>query len=342
MTRTSLLLALLAAGPGTALGRTTHVEPGRDTLKDAVAQASPGDTLRLSAGLYQVTSTVVIDKDLTIEGRIRDRRAVHIAAVEAEEFNFEELKFPDPLDRGHILFVTDGAQNVTFRYFTIKNAPETDISIFECEESFGLNHTECFGDGIHADGAANLEVAYVQASLNAGNGIYVNGAVKANFYRIVAVNNGAFGIDIDTALGVTIRKSNFIANQVSGVEASGHEPGTLRADYRADIEFEHVLGKGNGEIGLEVERFENAILRRVICSDNREDGFDADRVHRVVISDSDFIRNLDDGIEMFPAGDGVPPDEQPDDFPGSIIEEFMNLGFAANAGEDIERPPTED
>ena len=80
----------------------------------------------------------------------------------------------------------------------------------------------------------------------------------------------------------------------------------------------------------------------MICSDNREDGFDADRVHRVEISDSDFVRNLDDGIEMFPAGDEVPLEEQPVDFPGSIIEELEDLEFAANVREDIERPPTED
>ena len=346
MSRTFLLLALLAAVPGTALGGTIYVEPGIDTLKDAVAQADPGDKLKLKPGLYEVSSTVVIDKDLTIKGRTEDREDVHIVAVEAEQFDFEELKFPDPLDRGHILFITDGAQEVSFRYFTIKNAPETDISKFECEEEppfgYGLNHSECFGDGIHADGVAELEVDHVEASLNAGNGIYVNGAVEATFYKILAVNNGAFGIDIDTALDVSIRKSDFIANQVSGVEASGHELGTTRAEYRAEIKFEDVVAKGNGEIGLEVERFENAELEDVICSDNREDGFDADRVDRVEISDSDFLRNLDDGIELFPAGDDVPPDEQPDDFPGSIIEEFEDLEFAANVGEDIERPPTED
>jgi hypothetical protein len=346
MSRTLLLLALLVVGPGTALGGTVDVEPGRDTLKDAVAQADPGDKLKLAPGLYVVTSTVVIDKDLSIRGGTSDREDVHIVAVEAEEFNFEESKFTDPLDRGHIFFITDGAQKVSFRYFTIKNAPQTDISIFECEEEppfgYGLNHTECFGDGIHADGAAELEVVYVEASLNAGNGIFVNGAEKAKFYKILGVNNGAFGIDIDTALDVSISKSEFIANQVSGVEASGHEAGTLRSDYVADIEFRDVLAKGNGEIGLEVERFETAKLKRVIVSDNREDGFDADRVDQVSISDTDFARNLDSGIELFPAGDDVPPEEQPDDFPGSIVEDFSDLRFNANVGIDIDRPPTED
>ena len=126
-----------------ARGETIHVEPGIDTLQDAVARADPGDKLKLEPGLYVVTSTILIDKDLTIKGDTGDREDVHIVAVDAERFNFEELKFENPLDRGHIFFITSGAREVSFRYFTIKNAPETDISIFECEEEppfgFGLN-----------------------------------------------------------------------------------------------------------------------------------------------------------------------------------------------------------
>jgi hypothetical protein len=321
------------------------VQPGVDTLKEAVANAHPQAVLVLEPGIYLATSTVLIDKDLTIRGATQFREDVHIVAVDKEEFNFEELKF-DPLDRGHIIFVTDGARKVKFRHFTIKNAPETDIDAFTCEEEppfgFGLNHTECFGDAIHVDGATEVEVEQVEASLNAGNGFYINGVDRATFRHILGVNNGAFGIDVDTAHRLEIRQSVFIANQVSGVEASGHPPGLTRAEYTADVEMRRVLAKGNGEIGLEVERFETATLKAVTCADNREDGFDADRVSVVKISDSAFINNVDDGIELFPAGDGVPPDEQPVDFPGSIIEDFQDLEFSGNVDQDIERPPTED
>lgn len=319
------------------------VEEGEDTLKDAVAAANPGDTLVLQPGLYEVNSTILIDKDLTIQGATHDPADVHIIAADADEFDFQPAVFTDPLDQGHMLFITSGALRVSLSYFTIKNAPETAITEGECEEEppfgYGLNHTECFGDAIHSDGAAWLEVRHVEASLNAGNGIWVDGAQKAIFRSIVAVNNGAFGIDIDTAQYLSIRRSTFIANQVSGVEASGHKFGVHRDDYTAMASIKDTVSKGNGEIGVEVERFRGVKIEDVLCTDNREDGFDADRVSELEIEDSAFINNLDDGIEIFPVD--VVPGEQPADFPGSTSVDFDDLDFAGNAGEDVNFAPTE-
>jgi len=326
-------------------GAVIVVEEGEDTLHAAVAAASPGDTLLLRPGLYEVTHTVVIDKDLTIRGATQDPEDVHIVAIDGEEFDFQVLEFPSVLDRGHIFFARPGARKVAFGYVTIKNAPETDISELECEEEppfgFGLNHTECFGDAIHADGVAEVVADHVEVSLNAGNGIWVDGAEKAIFSYIRAVNNGAFGIDVDTALDLRIRRSTFIANQISGVEASGHEKGLPRSAYTARAQITHSESEGNGEIGIEVERFETAAMSFVTVRDNREDGFDADRVSTVRLFQCSFVNNLDDAIELFPAGDGVPPEEQPTDFPGSINEGLYFLHFSGNVGEDINRPPTE-
>jgi hypothetical protein len=334
---------LLILGAVPAAGAQISVEAGENTLQDAVAQANPGDTLVLEPGLYQVSSTVLIDKDLTIKGATKHPEDVHIVAVDADDFDFQPAVFPDVLDQGHIFFANAGARKVSFSYFTVKNAPETEISEGECEEQppfgFGLNHTECFGDGIHADGVAEVEVEHVEASLNAGNGIYVDGAQKAKFRHILAVNNGAFGIDVDTAIDLSIRHSSFIANQISGMEASGHVKGTLRADYLANVDISDTLAKGNGEIGIEVERFRKARLKDVTCSDNREDGFDADRVGEVKVSDTAFINNLDDAIELFPVD--VVAEEQPADFPGSTIEDFDDLDFSGNVGEDIHHALTE-
>src|SRR5262245_29368387 len=339
----TLILVGAASGASQIL-----VEEGVDTLHDAVAQASPGDTLVLRPGLYEVTHTVLIDKDLTIRGSTKDPADAHVVAVDADEFNFQESEPPFDVEtnRGHIFFVNAGATKVSFAYLTVKNAPESppfDNDEGACVEEppfgLGLNLTECFGDGIHADGAAQVKVDNVQASLNAGNGIYVNAAVKAEFSNILAVNNGAFGIDVDTALALSVRRSTFTGNQISGMEASGHEKGTARGDYTADVVIEGTQARGNGEIGIEVERFDQATLKAVICADNREDGFDADRVSQVSISQSSFINNLDDGMELFPVG--VPPDEQPADLPGNIIEIFDRLTFAGNVGEDVNHPPTE-
>jgi hypothetical protein len=329
---------LLGAVPGSAAN--VPVQEGLDTIHAAVAAASPGDTLVLQPGLYEVSSTVLIDKDLIITGSTTNPADVHIVAIDAEEFNFQEGVFVDPLDRGHIFFVKDPTQSVTFRYLTVKNAPQTDITQGECEEIFGLNHTECFGDGIHTDGALRVIAQYVNASLNAGNGIFVDGAERAEFSNVTGVNNGAFGIDVDTALYLSIVRSTFTANQVSGVEASGHVLGTLRSAYTADVLMDKVVANGNGEIGIEVERFETATIKSSTCAENREDGFDADRVSQVTITRSSFINNLDDGMELFPV-DIQDPNEQPADFPGSIIEKFSRLTFSGNVNEDINHPPTE-
>jgi hypothetical protein len=331
---TLLLLITLSGAPGVALGSSIYVQPGTDTIHAAVASASAGDAIRLTDGEYIITRTVVIDKNLTIRGDSADRTLVHIAAIDSEEFNFEGNNplFSDPLDRGHMFFVTSNVQLFKLRDVTMKNAPETAIPEDVCEKEpplgLGLNHSECMGDAIHSYAAGVVDLDRVELSLNAGNGLWVDGAATVEATDSLFVNNGAFGIDVDTADFVKVRQCEFTANQVSGVEAS--------------IIFDQVTAKGNGEIGLEVERFQLATLRDVVTADNREDGFDADRVDTVDIDNSSFLMNLDDGIEMFPAGTEVPPSEQPADFPGSVIEIFGSLTFFGNIDQDIERPPTED
>ena len=56
--------------------------------------------------------------------------------------------------------------------------------------------------------------------------------------------------------------------------------------------------------------------------------------------DSLFRNNLDDGMELFPV-DVADPNEQPADFPGSILIDFEGLEFEGNVGEDINFAPTE-
>jgi nitrous oxidase accessory protein NosD len=320
------------------------VEEGEDTLHDAVEAANPGDVLVLEPGLYVLTHTVVIDKDLTIRGETGKPEDVHIAGAPADEFDFQPDQFPDPLDWGHLLFVTDDVENVTFRGFTIKNAPEIEaITEDFCEANYGLNHSECMGDAIHSAGATHVVVRDVEASLNAGNGIWIDGAETASLKNIVGANNGAFGIDVDSAEDLSIRDSTFIANQVSGIEASGesHALADLhREDYTARASIKDVVAKGNGEIGIEVERFNRVKVEDIKCLDNREDGFDADRVSELQMKDSEFINNLDDGVELFPV-DIADPAEQPEDFPGSTKLDLDDLEFSGNVGEDLVFAPTE-
>src|SRR5262245_1281800 len=325
------------------LDRVITVEPGEDTLHEAVEEAEPGDTLVLEPGLYVLTHTVLIEKDLTIQGATGKREDVHIVGVR-EDFDFEPEIFGEELEDlpnwGHLLFIRSPAQKVVLQYFTIKGAPEIEaLDELTCEAVFHLNHSECMGDAIHADGVAVVEIDHVEASLNAGNGIWIDGAERAVLRKILGVNNGAFGIDGETALDLQIREGTFTANQVSGIEASGHELGTPKDQYVAKVSVKKVVAKGNSEIGVEVERFSRATIEDVVCQDNREDGFDADRVVTVKVKDSKFINNMDDGMELFPVD--VVPAEQPADFPGSIVEDYKNLDFSGNVGEEINHAPTE-
>lgn len=350
--RTGLLIAALSSSliAGTGARATTHyVEPGEDTLQEAIDEALPGDRLLLEDGLYTVSSTVVIDKSLIIRGRSERAADVHIAAVDAEEFDFD---FGNPLfanlisDIGHILFVTAGAEKVILGHFTIKNAPANPLLEADegpCTEAppagLGLNLTECFGDAIHVQGAADVEIKFVQASLNAGNGIFIDAAQNALIRYVKGTNNGAFGVDVDTAEHLSVRHSVFTANQISGLEASGHEKGIARDDYSADVSMYNVDARANGEIGIEIERYRAATLDDLSCTDNREDGFDADRVSFITLEDSEFVNNLDDAIEMFPVD--VAPEEQPTDFPGNTVYVFEDLEFSGNVGDEIDLAPTE-
>jgi|SRR5262245_1541863 len=318
----------------------TVVEPGEDTLHEAVEEAEPGDTLVLEPGLYLLTHTVLIEKDLTIRGATSDPQDVHIVGVREDFDLLEGVGDADPLDWGHLLFAREPAEQVFFGFFTIKGAPEVEAITDEvCEGQFGLIHGECNGDGIHTDGVDVVEVEDVAASLNAGNGIWIDGAKQATLDDIVGVGNGAFGIDVDTALELSIDDSTFTGNHISGIEASGHPLGVPRSEYQAKAKITDTVARGNGEIGVEVERFRKATIEHVTCVDNFEDGFDADRVGTVKMRHNSFINNLDDAIELFPVG--VAPEEQPADFPGSIVEDFDGLDFAGNVGQEINHAPTE-
>jgi hypothetical protein len=207
--RTQRLISTLVAAMGASLfvGSVAHaqeplvalepelegiitVEPGEDTLHDAVEEAEPGDTLVLEPGLYVLTHTVLIEKDLTIRGATEDREDVHIAGA-SEDFDFEPEIFGDLVEDvvnwGHLLFVRAPAEKVSFSYFTIKGAPEIGPPSRFTGGASALNHTECFGDAIHVDGVAEVEVDPRRA--NGGTDLGAGG--EGDVLLVLGVNNGA-------------------------------------------------------------------------------------------------------------------------------------------------------
>jgi hypothetical protein len=303
-----------AIKPGPTPVRTSStitVSPGLDTLLAAVTIAHAGDTLSLKPGVYLLSNTVLIDKNLTIKGASTSADQVHVVPAIA---GFAGV---------HLLSATPGAERVLFANFTVKGAPD-----------FGPDALQQ-GDGIHTEGVESVTIANIQSSLNAGDGVFIVGAAKADLSKITALANGEFGFDTDATLNLVVRDSKFIANGISGLEAAGHERSDIT--FTALVAITNTVALFNGEIGIEVERFKQASLQAVTCSNNTEDGFDADRVYLVDISYSTFSNNLDDGLELFP----IDVAEFPPDFPFSIIERYSNLRIFGNRGLGINHPATE-
>jgi hypothetical protein len=288
------------------------VHPGLDTIQAAIDDAEAGETLYLKPGLYLISDTVEIDKNLTIKGSSLSADQTHIVPV-IEDFMGD-----------HIFSVLPEVERISFANFTVKGGAESET-----------DSPEGGGDGIHTEGVEYVTITNVQASLNGANGIFTVGAVNVTLDKVVAVANGAFGFDTDSTLQLTVRNSSFLANGISGLEAAGHD--TPSVTFTAMAFITNTIAKANGEIGIELERFKNATLESVTCSNNFEDGFDADRLHLVAISESSFANNLGDGLELFP----VDAAEPPPDFPFDILEKFKKLKIFGNRLEGINHPDTE-
>jgi hypothetical protein len=303
-----------ATKPGPTPVRTSStitVSPGLDALLTAVNIAHAGDTLSLKPGVYLLSNTVLIDKNLTIKGASTSADQVHIVPAIA---GFAGV---------HLFSATPPAARVSFANFTLKGAPD-----------FGPDALQQ-GDGIHTEGVESVTITNIQSSLNGGDGIFIVGAVKADLSKITALANNEFGFDTDATLNLIVRDSKFLANGISGLEAAGHEQTDIT--FTALVSITNTVAQFNGEIGIEVERFKQATFKAITCSNNTEDGFDADRVYVVEIADSTFSNNLDDGLELFPIDVAV----YPPDFPFNIIERYTNLKIFGNRGLAINHPATE-
>lgn len=100
--------------------KTISVPPGAGTLKAAVAQANPGDTLKLTAGSYtgEVSAkTVEINKKLTIEGAGRSTIIdvpIKITGVDTKEITLKGFTSSSQPPEADFMFIqVDGKANLT-------------------------------------------------------------------------------------------------------------------------------------------------------------------------------------------------------------------------------------
>jgi hypothetical protein len=194
------------------------------------------------------------------------------------------------------------------------------------------------GDGINCENVENVDITNVRANLNGEDGIFVIGAINVVLDKVVAVANGAFGFDTDSTFNLVVRNSIFDANGISGFEAAGHNYAITDITFTAVLTMINTSARGNGEIGIEPERFGTTTLNSVTANNNVDDGFDVDRINAVSVSKSAFFNNLGDGMELYP----VNVTNFPPDFMMSIIENFKDLKIFGNRELTINHPENPD
>ncbi|MBF0399515.1 MAG: nitrous oxide reductase family maturation protein NosD [Magnetococcales bacterium] len=188
-----VILAAFFLSASTSVAATT-VQPGTDTLRVAIAQAAPGETLTLAAGHY---GPAVVDKSLTLEG--------------------SPAAIIDGAGRGSALLIT--APNVTVRGLTCTGSGTTDgnldsgILVLKSASGAVIENNQITGNlyGIAIQGPPrvvvqnNTIVNRNDLRLNErGNGINIwntTGSLFANN----RITGGRDGIFINTAHGNSIR-----------------------------------------------------------------------------------------------------------------------------------------
>jgi hypothetical protein len=312
---TAALTDLAEPQPFRRKGTTITVYPGLDALQEAVNAANPGDTLVLKPGLYLVSDTVEIDKDLTIKGSSSNADRVHIASVKDNFFGDD------------IFSVLHEVETISFANFTVQGGAEADPDLLD--EG---------GDGINCEHVEFVSITNVHANLNGQDGIFVIGAVHVVLDKVVAVANGSSGFDTDSTLNLVVRNSVFDANGVSGFEAAGHDHALSDVAFTSVLSMLSTRARGNGENGIDPERFGTTTLVSVTSNNNVDDGFDVDRINAVTISKSTFFNNLGNGLKLYP----VNVINYPLDFTTTIVENFKSLKIFGNRELTINHPEDPD
>lgn len=159
------LLALIFCGAASAA--TVTVNPGTDTIKNAVATAQDGDTLSLSSGTYY-DHDVIITKNLVITG--------------PEYTTGDPTAVIDAQNKGRVFNITTG-KTVTLRNLLITNGSTSD-----------------YGGGLHNSGQTT-----VQRCKFTKNQALWGGAIYNNFFSTITATDCVFHLNTATDFGGAIK-----------------------------------------------------------------------------------------------------------------------------------------
>lgn len=161
------LLALVFCGAASAA--TVIVNPGTDTIKNAVSTAQDGDTLSLTAGTYY-DHEVVVNKNLVITG--------------PEYTTGDPLAVIDAQQKGRVFNITTG-RVVTLRNLLITN---------------GTADSGEYGGGVHNSGQATIQ----RCKFTRNQALW-GGAIYNNFFSTITATDCVFHLNSATDFGGAIK-----------------------------------------------------------------------------------------------------------------------------------------
>ncbi len=229
-------------------------------MKKALCNVSPGQTVKVAAGVYKTSVCMVYfgdtEKTITIlgeDGAVLDgdnELTVGIAVIEGNNFRFENLEFRNYTDEG-LLVSLGGKIKIINNTFT-KNGRKS-VEPDHNEEGFGLIVTEAtdvlieenmvtengpneerrkkpvLGTGIDTYGVKDLVIRKNTSSNNIGGGILVEDGANVVVEENTIENNDLdasadywwdAGIWVDGGNNVTLKKNTIKNNKGPGIQIS--------------------------------------------------------------------------------------------------------------------------
>ena len=218
MKKLTLLTLLLCLSAFTAFA--VVVPPGTNNLQAAINSASPGATLNLQAGTYYVSSTVTLNKAITIQGvgLATIIQKTNGASTDVAAFVIQEGVNGCTLRDFRLLGQDQGGPGIMV--FS-NNNHLININVSDCGNN-SANGPGSWRSGILLDGAAYTELTGITSHHNSWVGISQNNSPETSITSADCFLNHGEGLTIDLGSdNCIVRNSLFNENNVSNRGVGG-------------------------------------------------------------------------------------------------------------------------
>ena len=173
-----------------------------------IKNAKSGDTLLLSPGNYQLTDTLVIEKDLNI---LPESEAGRIQIICSGSEPVMELRIASWKIKG-IDFIHQG-----YLSSDVVRVNGQGIIFDDCSFSGGISNDLMQGNGLIIHNKTKVSLINCRFSRNQLNGCLVNGSGVIEINGCVFEENWKNGLDCEEAYQVKILNNQFLNNRVNGI-----------------------------------------------------------------------------------------------------------------------------